>query len=130
MNEHFNNTYELIEKYCLDLMDEKEKLYFEIEMEKNPALQNAVSEHQKLLTTFEHMHQIQFVHDTLNHIHQNSRSQTAILLNTLKICIFIFSFRKDMMLKLKSLQIQLMNVIEEVKYNILSIIINWRHDKV
>ena len=30
MNESFN-TYELVEKYCLGLMDDQEKLFFEIE---------------------------------------------------------------------------------------------------
>ena len=60
MNESFN-TYELVEKYCLGLMDDQEKLFFEIEMENNPALNQLVQEHLTLLRTFEHQQHKDFL---------------------------------------------------------------------
>ncbi|MEZ5045400.1 MAG: S1C family serine protease [Chitinophagaceae bacterium] len=80
-----NHTYELIEKYCLDLMDGKEKLFFEMEMSKNPALAEAVKEYQILLNTIHHIEDKEFVSNTLQTIHKHSRSQTDILLNNLKL---------------------------------------------
>lgn len=85
MNEHLNKTYELIEKYCLDLMDEKERHYFELEMEKNPALKMAVEDHKTILLSFDHLQSVNFVHDALDAIHNHSRSSTDILLNNLKL---------------------------------------------
>lgn len=85
MNEPFNNTYELIEQYCLDLMDAKERHYFEMEMVKNPALKKAVDEHQLLARTFKHFEDSRFIHDSLDAIHKNSRSHTAVLTNYLKL---------------------------------------------
>lgn len=79
------NTYELIEKYCLDLMDDREKLFFEMEIEKNPALKSAVHEHQTLMLSFEHMQDRDFIHSTLDHIHSSSRSNTDAILNQLKL---------------------------------------------
>lgn len=84
MNES-TNTYELIEKYCLELMDDKEKLFFEIEIENNPALKSAVEEHKTILMSFEHMQNAQFIHDALDNIHTHSRSQTEIIFNQLKL---------------------------------------------
>lgn len=81
------STYELIEKYCLDLMDDKERLFFEIEMANNPALHEAVAEHKILMQSFEHLQDSEFIHDTLRHIHNSSRSQTEIVLNHLKLHI-------------------------------------------
>lgn len=85
MSEHLNNTYELIEKYCLDLMDEKERLYFELEMEKNPALKEAVQEHKTILLSFDHLQSVDFIHQSLDAIHNHSRSNTEILINNLKL---------------------------------------------
>lgn len=85
MSEHSNNVYELIEKYCLDLMDEKERLYFELEMEKNPALKEAVEEHKTILLSFDHLQSVQFIHESLDAIHNHSRSSTQILINNLKL---------------------------------------------
>jgi len=79
------NTYELIEKYCLDLMDDREKLLFEMEIEKNPALKSAVYEHKTLMLSFEHMQDRDFIHSTLDHIHSSSRSNTDAVLNQLKL---------------------------------------------
>lgn len=79
------NTYELIEKYCLDLMDDKERHYFELEMEKNPALKNAVMEHKTLILSFEHLKDADFIHSTLDTIHSSSRTHTDIILNQLKL---------------------------------------------
>jgi len=79
------NTYELIEKYCLDLMDDREKLFFEMEIEKNPALKSAVYEHKTLMLSFEHMQDRDFIHSTLDHIHSSSRSNTDAVLNQLKL---------------------------------------------
>lgn len=87
MSEHAHNTYELIEKYCLDLMDEKERHYFELEMEKNPALRDAVEDHRTLLLSFNHVQNVQFVHDTLDAIHNHSRSHTDILLQQMKLYV-------------------------------------------
>ncbi len=84
MNGSFD-TYELIEKYCLDLMDEKEKHYFELEMEQNPALKNAVEEYQTLLLSFDHMQSRDFIHASLHHLHHNSRSHTQVIFNQLKL---------------------------------------------
>jgi serine protease Do len=81
----FNTTYELIEKYCLDLMDEREHHYFEMEMEKNPALLKAVQEHKTLLNSFNHLQSSQFIHHQLDHLHKHSRSQTDIVINQLKL---------------------------------------------
>lgn len=80
-----NNTYEQIEKYCLDLMDERERHYFELEMERNPALRKATEEHKILLQTFDHIESSEFIHQSLNHIHHHSRSQTDVLINQLKL---------------------------------------------
>ena len=79
------NTYELIEKYCLDLMDDREKLFFEMEIEKNPALKSAVYDHKTLMLSFEHMQDRDFIHSTLDHIHSSSRSNTDAVLNQLKL---------------------------------------------
>jgi hypothetical protein len=64
MNGSFD-TYELIEKYCLDLMDEKEKHYFEVEMESNPALRAATEEYRTLLLSFDHIQSRDFIHQSL-----------------------------------------------------------------
>jgi len=84
MNGSFD-TYELIEKYCLDLMDEKEKHYFELEMDKNPALRSAVEEYHTLLLSFDHMQSRDFIHHSLGHMHRNSRSHTDVVINQLKL---------------------------------------------
>ncbi|MBP9932156.1 MAG: trypsin-like peptidase domain-containing protein [Chitinophagaceae bacterium] len=80
-----NSTYELIEKYCLDLMDEREKMYFEKEMDMNPALKSAVEEYQLILLSVDHMQSKAFIRSALDQLHSNSRSQTQILLNNLKL---------------------------------------------
>jgi serine protease Do len=85
MNESNNNTYELIEQYCLDLMDERERHYFELEMEKNPALSRAVHEHKTIVLSFDHLQSSQFVHATLDTLHNHSRSQTDVIINQLKL---------------------------------------------
>jgi len=84
MNGSFD-TYELIEKYCLDLMDQKEKFYFESEMENNSALKQAVDEYNTLLLSFDHMQSREFIHSSLHHLHHNSRSHTQVLFSQLKL---------------------------------------------
>ena len=84
MNESSNHMYEKIEQYCLDLMDDKEKQYFEAEMAINLSLKRAVEEYTILLQTFDHQQSADFIHTSLNEIHAQSRSQTAILFNQLK----------------------------------------------
>lgn len=86
MNETNNNSYyEQIEKYCLDLMDGRERMYFETEMAANPALQDAVHEFQVLLLSVDHLQSKAFIHSTLDHIHSNSRSSSQALVNQLKL---------------------------------------------
>ncbi|MBK7588657.1 MAG: trypsin-like peptidase domain-containing protein [Bacteroidetes bacterium] len=85
MNESSNHMYEKIEQYCLDLMDDKEKQYFEAEMAINLSLKRAVEEYTILLQTFDHQQSADFIHTSLNEIHAQSRSQTAILFNQLKL---------------------------------------------
>lgn len=80
-----NSKYELIEKYCFDLMDEREKLYFEQEIAKNPALREAVDEFYVLIKTFDHIQSKNLVSNSLNHLHKHSRSQTDVLINSLKL---------------------------------------------
>ncbi len=87
MNELPNNFYEQIEKYCFDLMDENERIYFEMDMTRNEELKRAVEEFQILLSTFDYKKHADFVHNELNAIHQNSRSHTTIVLNYLKLNI-------------------------------------------
>ena len=84
MNESFDK-YELIEKYCLDLMDEREKMFFEQEINQNPALANAVREYKTLLLSFDHIQSSEFIHNSLNQIHHHSRSQTVVIINQLKL---------------------------------------------
>lgn len=84
MNGSFD-TYELIEKYCLDLMDEKEKHYFEVEMDLNPALRSAVEEYRTLLMSLDHMQSRDFIHQSLDHLHRHSRSHTDVVINQLKL---------------------------------------------
>jgi serine protease Do len=86
MNGSFD-TYELIEKYCLDLMDEREKMFFEQEINSNPALAKAVHEYRTLIYTFDHTQSSRFIHDSLDQLHHHSRSQTSILVNQLKLHI-------------------------------------------
>lgn len=86
MNDQFN-TYELVEKYCLGLMDEKEKLFFEIEMENNPALFKLVQEHQTLLLTFDHHNNKEFIKYSLDSIHQHHQNHTQVLLKQLKFSV-------------------------------------------
>ncbi len=87
MNESSNDMYEQIEKYCLDLMDDKERLYFENEMANNPSLKKAVGEYHTLLQTFDHKQSADFIHSALNEIHAQSRSHTEIIFNQLKLHI-------------------------------------------
>jgi len=84
MNEN-TNIYEQIEKYCLDLMDEKECYYFEQEIAKNPALAKSVHEYQILLHSFDHQQSRQFIHDSLSTFHHQHRSHTVVLLTQLKL---------------------------------------------
>jgi serine protease Do len=84
MNGSFD-TYELIEKYCLDLMDEREKMFFEQEIQANPALAKAVEEYKTLLYSFDHLQSSRFIHDSLDELHRHSRSQTSVLVNQLKL---------------------------------------------
>ncbi|HOZ51309.1 MAG TPA: serine protease [Chitinophagaceae bacterium] len=86
MNEHIN-TYELVEKYCLGLMDDKEKMFFEIEMENNPALDTLVKEHKTLLLTFNHHNNKEFISLALDSIHQQHQNHTQILLKQLKLSV-------------------------------------------
>lgn len=79
------NTYELIEKYCLDLMDSKERHYFELEIERNPALKEAVHEYNLLITSLDHLQSKEFIHSSLDTLHRHSRSQTDIIINQLKL---------------------------------------------
>jgi len=85
MKESSDNMYEQIEKYCLDLMDDKEKQYFEQEIARNLSLKHAVEEYHILLATFDHQQSSDFIHSSLNQIHAGSRSQTDIILNQLKL---------------------------------------------
>ncbi|HPI54029.1 MAG TPA: serine protease [Chitinophagaceae bacterium] len=85
MKNESTNHYEQIEKYCLELMDDKEKLYFEIEIEHNPALKQAVTEHKILLSSFDHLQNTQFIHTALDAIHSHSRSHTELLFDQLKL---------------------------------------------
>lgn len=85
MKNESTNHYEQIEKYCLELMDDKEKLYFEIEIEHNPALKQAVTEHKILLSSFDHLQNTQFIHSALDTIHSHSRSHTELLFDQLKL---------------------------------------------
>lgn len=87
MNESSNNMYEQIEKYCLDLMDDKERIYFENEMTNNPSLKKAVGEYHTLLQTFDHKQSADFIHSALNEIHAQSRSHTEIVFNQLRLHI-------------------------------------------
>jgi serine protease Do len=86
MNEHIN-TYELVEKYCLGLMDDKEKMFFEIEMETNPALNNLVKEHRTIMDTFEHQSNKEFIKYSLDSIHLHNRSHTQLLFKQLKLSV-------------------------------------------
>lgn len=81
------NTYELVEKYCLGLMDDNEKLFFEIEMENNPALHHLVEEHQALLRTFEHHSNKEFIRYSLDSIHHHHHTHTQQLLKQLKLSV-------------------------------------------
>jgi len=86
MNEH-TNTYELVEKYCLGLMDDKEKLFFEIELENNPALNKLVLEHTTLLNTFDHHANKEFIKYSLGSIHEHNQSHTQLLFRQLKLSV-------------------------------------------
>jgi len=81
------NTYELVEKYCLGLMDDNEKLFFEIEMENNHALNNLVEEHLSLLRTFDHQCNKEFIRYSLDSIHQHHQTHTEQLLKQLKLSV-------------------------------------------
>lgn len=86
MNDYFNTEhYEQIEKYCLNLMDEKEKHYFENEMLNNAALYKAVQEYQILLDTFNHQQNEQFIHQALSEVHSESQSHLKVILNHVKL---------------------------------------------
>ncbi len=87
MKESPDHMYEQIEQYCLDLMDEKNRAYFEKEMENNAALQRATAEYRILLQTFDHQQSADFIHAALGNIHAHSRSQTGIVFNQLKLHI-------------------------------------------
>lgn len=84
MNES-SNTYELIEKYCLDLMDEQEQAYFESDMQANPALKKAVEEYRLLLQTFDHAQNSEFIHRSLDSLHLHSRTQTEKVFTQLRL---------------------------------------------
>ena len=81
------NTYELVEKYCLGLMDDKEKMFFEIEMEHNPALDKMVQEHKTLLLTFAHHNNKEFIKYSLDSIHAQHQNQTQVLFKHLKLSV-------------------------------------------
>ncbi|HNB81460.1 MAG TPA: hypothetical protein PLP14_05130, partial [Chitinophagaceae bacterium] len=66
---HNEQLFELAEKYCHGLMDDQEKLFFEIDMENNPALAQWVQEHQILLQTFDHQNNKEYIRYTLDSIH-------------------------------------------------------------
>jgi S1-C subfamily serine protease len=66
-------------------MDEKERHYFELEMEKNAALKLAVDEYQTLILSFDHMQSRDFIHASLNQMHHNSRNNTQVVINQLKL---------------------------------------------
>jgi S1-C subfamily serine protease len=85
MNESSDSIYEKIEQYCLHLMDDREKQFFQQEMEENLSLRKAVEEYQTLLHTFDHQQSAHFIHSSLNAIHAQSRSQTEIIFNQLKL---------------------------------------------
>ncbi|MBK7763392.1 MAG: trypsin-like peptidase domain-containing protein [Bacteroidetes bacterium] len=85
MNEH--NTYELVEKYCHGFMDDKEKMFFEIDMENNPALAQLVHEHKTLINTFDHHNNREFIRYSLDSIHKHSHSQTHLMLKHLKLSV-------------------------------------------
>ncbi len=86
MNESFD-IYEKIEQYCLDLMDEHERFYFESEINQNPALAKAVHEYQILLNTFDHQQNSHFIHSSLDQLHRENRSHTDVLINQLTLHI-------------------------------------------
>jgi len=84
MNEQ-EHIYELVEKYCHGLMDDKEKLFFEIDMETNPALANLVYQHQTLIASFDHHNSKEFIRYSLDSIHKNSHSQTGLILKHMRL---------------------------------------------
>lgn len=84
MNESVD-IYEQIEQYCLDLMNSHERMFFELEINSNPTLAKAVEEYNVLLHSFDHAQSSEFIHNSLNQYHHNSRSQTEILVNHLKL---------------------------------------------
>ncbi len=85
MNGPSDIMYEKIEQYCLHLMDDNEKKYFENEMAENLSLKKAVEEYHTLLHTFDHQQSADFIHSSLNAIHAQSRSHTEIIFNQLKL---------------------------------------------
>jgi serine protease Do len=87
MNEPINQTYELVEKYCLGLMNDQERLFFEIEIENNPVLANLVAEHQLLIQTFEHQQHKDFIQLSLQSIHQQHHNHPQLLLKQLRLSV-------------------------------------------
>jgi serine protease Do len=79
------DLYEKIEQYCLDLMDSRERHFFELEMEHNAALQQAVDEYRTLLQSFDHMQSRAFIHSSLDHLHRHSRSHSEVIVNRLRL---------------------------------------------
>ncbi len=81
------NTYELIEKYCLGLMDNKEKMLFEKDCANNPAALKAIEEYKAVLDTFNHIHNKQWVQNELDVLHTANKNSIPALTNYLKLHI-------------------------------------------
>jgi Trypsin-like serine proteases, typically periplasmic, contain C-terminal PDZ domain len=88
MDNTHNQYYELIEKYCHDLMDDHEKTQFEVEIAKNPALNKALHDFTLLLQSFDHIQQKQFIHQSLKSIHDKNRKQTNQVLHIVRLNIY------------------------------------------
>lgn len=76
---------ELIEQYCLGLLDSEQQVIFEHKMAQDPAFKNDVIEFQMLLNTLSHQEGSTFIHESLDRLHQQTRSNTSVLFHQLSL---------------------------------------------
>ena len=76
---------ELIEQYCLGLLDTEQRAYVEVKMAQDEAFRNEVNEYKLVLDTLSFQEGSDFIHESLNRIHHQTRSNTNVLFHQLSL---------------------------------------------
>jgi S1-C subfamily serine protease len=79
------DQHELIEQYCLGLLDSEQQALVEQKLLQDPAFKNEVFEFQQLLNTLSYQEGSTFIHESLDRLHNQTRSNTNVLFHQLSL---------------------------------------------